>query len=123
MAKWSALWVKEVRSLGVNSAECGRALDCNGLPFQVQINDPFYCPRNQQRFEQSVIILTARDDFAWLGQCGSSEGTGKCRERGDRAAASPDRSGGRMRGFTRRAVNSLQSHPRRNLRLKPALLA
>ena len=25
VAKWSALWVKEVRSLGVNSAECGRA--------------------------------------------------------------------------------------------------
>ena len=45
-----------------------------------RVNDPFYSPRNQQRFEQSVIILTARDDFAWLGQCGSSEGTGKCRE-------------------------------------------
>ena len=29
-----------------------RALDCNGLPFQVQINDPFYSPRNQQRLEQ-----------------------------------------------------------------------
>ena len=28
-----------------------RALDCNGLPFQVQINDPFYSPRNQQRLE------------------------------------------------------------------------
>ena len=59
---------------------------------------------------QSVIILAVRDDFAWLGQCGSSGGTGKCRERRDRAAAPPDRSGGRMRGFTRRAVNSLQSH-------------
>ena len=77
MVKWSALCGKVVSSLGVRSAECGRALDCNGLPFQVQINDPFYSPRNQQRFEQSVIILTARDDFAWLGQCGSSEGTGK----------------------------------------------
>ena len=32
-------------------------------------------------------------------------------ERRDRAAALPDRSGGRIRGFTRRAVNSLQSHP------------
>ena len=28
------------------------------------------------------------------------------------SGSSPDRSGGRMRGFTRRAVNSLQSHPR-----------
>ena len=28
-----------------------RALDCNGLPFQVQISDPFYSPRNQQRLE------------------------------------------------------------------------
>lgn len=28
-----------------------RALDCNGLPFQVKINDPFYSPRNQQRLE------------------------------------------------------------------------
>ena len=39
-------------SLGVKSAECGRAFDCNGLLFQVQINDPFYSPRNQQRLEQ-----------------------------------------------------------------------
>lgn len=29
-----------------------RALDCNGLPFQVQINDPFYSAHNQQRLEQ-----------------------------------------------------------------------
>ena len=41
-----------VCSLEVKSAECGRALDGNGLPFQVQINDPFYSPRNQQRLEQ-----------------------------------------------------------------------
>ena len=39
-------------SLGVKSAECGRAFDCNDLPFQVQINDPFYSPRHQQRLEQ-----------------------------------------------------------------------
>ena len=52
MAKWSALCGKVLSSLGVKSAECGRALDCNGLPFQVQINDPFYSPRNQQRLEQ-----------------------------------------------------------------------
>ena len=32
-------------------------------------------------------------------------------ERRDRAAAPPDWSGERIRGFTRRAVNSLQSHP------------
>ena len=51
-AKWSALWVKEVSSLGVKSAECGRALDYKGLPFRVQINAPFYSPRNQQRLEQ-----------------------------------------------------------------------
>ena len=29
-----------------------RALDYKGLPFQVQINDPFYSPRNKQRLEQ-----------------------------------------------------------------------
>lgn len=51
MAKWSALCGKVLSFLGVKSAECGRALDCNGLPFQVQINDPFYSPRNQQRLE------------------------------------------------------------------------
>lgn len=34
-----------------------RALDCNGLPFPVQINDPFYSPRNQQRLER------IKDDF------------------------------------------------------------
>ena len=61
---------------------------------------------------KEVIIITARDDFAWLGQCGSSEGTGKCRERRDRAAAPPDRSGDRMRGFTHRAVNSYNRSPR-----------
>ena len=34
-----------------------RALDCNGLPFPVQINDPFFSPRNQQRLER------IKDDF------------------------------------------------------------
>ena len=32
-----------------------RALDCNGLPFQVQLNDPFYSPRNQQRLERIKV--------------------------------------------------------------------
>ena len=41
-----------VCSLGVKSAECGHALDGNGLPFQVQINDPFYSLCKQQRLEQ-----------------------------------------------------------------------
>ena len=48
-----------VCSLGVKSAECGRAFDCNDLPFQVHINDPFYSPRHQQRLEQ---IKTDFDD-------------------------------------------------------------
>ena len=34
-----------------------RALDCNGLPFPVQINDPFFSPRNQRRLER------IKDDF------------------------------------------------------------